>query len=972
MWDKVHEPIKRINTKPCDSDANIKAHLYRLLEKSGELDGLKSRLRSRLISEMTKSVQCGVREREILSRSQNSKSMYPDLVNSLIADYLQTHDLTYTLSVFLPEVRMGQDKVLRPIEIMHALGLERKMQQTEYILSAPGKGPMSLSEQILYLLSRLCTKQTEDKEAQTEEMSDVNEVLDKIEHTYETRRLLDVNASRNAFDERVHSYQELLQRQSKLELDKKMEIFKATQMVQLKEALEREQLEKFQKYRKELEEELRDRIQTLTQREHELEERVSAANKSIDREAYHHRQKIETETQLIQLQAANLKQGEEKLQSLRNEDETRLIKTKKELELKATQLEDEKKFLETERNATEAIKADLMKQRKKYSELEIVDFNQLKEQNNARCRDLEALQSRLSEAFREIEKHKQATATAQAELEATNILRQEIQRLRASLVHERAMFDQERTQLQSRLEETMKEKQLIFIRLTERDTELSGLRVQLCELQNNVASRGSRMLRTRHSKTTLTREALSSDVSEERENSLASDTESEISKALCTGAQYKGQADYGKTSLFPHSAEWALQLKKTRHRLNQIQCESEQLESAYCRWRASSSQQLGRERSSMDNWPFSMSMAKNDQNYDYYPFKSNPLATQPNFDPDIVKTRVNEKREPDFKDNINPANPDILLQMAPRLLVTTPATSANLHQSRKQTQEATTEQANDAGIVEWPASAESTPSVDIGDSECLKPPTCVNFTQGHAKECDAKSVSSHSTQPPHRNLPSLKHSAKGDDPNCSSPVMNVSLHGATEVKEAGICAATPPGMPRRTPELEHQIPCGRPAQPVISEDRSHTALDIQTSSHTGHELKPNNMNIQTDERVAPCDVVHGSGTPEEADTFPSIYNIEAAASPADGTTPIDIMEKYLHLSQGRHTEMAVTQANNESEGCHAMTFREFLGGRQSTTPSTEPECNSEKACSSSLMSGPGHTESTRNNSDSNEKSDELW
>ncbi|OON15800.1 hypothetical protein X801_08393, partial [Opisthorchis viverrini] len=99
----------------------------------------------------------------------------------------------------------------------------------------------------------------------------------------------------------------------------------------------------------------------------------------------------------------------QEIERLRIGEQLRLSQQKNELELCKLRLDDRKenmKTLESERQMVQSIKVELMEKKKRFSEMELAEYDLLKEQKESLKKDVELLKSQLKKAQKEIEGHK--------------------------------------------------------------------------------------------------------------------------------------------------------------------------------------------------------------------------------------------------------------------------------------------------------------------------------------------------------------------------------------------------------------------------------------------------------------------------------------------------------------------------------------------------------------------------------------
>ncbi|GAA53706.1 hypothetical protein CLF_110836 [Clonorchis sinensis] len=237
------------------------------------------------------------------------------------------------------------------------------------------------------------------------------------------------------------------------------------------------------------------------------------------------------------------------------------------------------KTLESEKQMIQSIKTELMEKKQKFSEMELAEYDLLKEQKESLKKDAELLKSQLKKAQKEIEGHKGALTTAQLELDAVKTSKQEVELLRTYLNNERASFSHEKRQLQAQIDEQAKENRELSERLSRSEKEVAHLRRSLADIC--TGHRREEVARVAHfgllNSGDAVQEAKGFPLTDSEPSSRDSPLNLKMRPPMCHSKSPQGtQADY-----------WAKRLEEARQRMAKLQCESERLETVYERWRAS-------------------------------------------------------------------------------------------------------------------------------------------------------------------------------------------------------------------------------------------------------------------------------------------------------------------------------------------------------------------------------------------------
>ncbi|KAF6779279.1 hypothetical protein AHF37_01099, partial [Paragonimus kellicotti] len=182
------------------------------------------------------------------------------------------------------------------------------------------------------------------------------------------------------------------------------------------------------------------------------------------------------------------------------------------------------------------------------------------------------------------ERHSVQLATAEAELGTLNVIRQEADRLRTCLSNERSAFSHERIQIQSQLDNQIADKQRLIERLKRAEADLARLRKSSVFCEHSYSG-------NKHFETLSC--VRSKPIEDENDFCSQTESESEAMSIVSTIQTTRGTQDPAKkiqkgvTNSAQASDYWTQKLEEARQRLASLQCESEKLESAYDRWRAS-------------------------------------------------------------------------------------------------------------------------------------------------------------------------------------------------------------------------------------------------------------------------------------------------------------------------------------------------------------------------------------------------
>ena len=341
--------------------SDIKAELFSLFRKQGLDHDLKAHMRAQLLNRIRGQKQ--VKSGDLKFR----------MICSLFMDFLRQHGFSYTPSVFVPECGHS-DKLLSQPEICQLLGLSLQHEK-------------SLLEFMLEYFENLQKQPpTMDSYAQTEDsaaIATLEERLRLIDLQYINKTRTDIDPT--TIEERMLRYQR--------ECDARMRNELAAEITRIREIeISAMRIEEANKYRQQLqlsrakeEEQWRQKLDSLKERERESRERLAIREKEIEAKEFSQRQQFlkdieqlkqrESEMQKsakLEIQAAEIerksweakrKEVESKLKDLeitrhglQNKAEEDFLQYKREFERK---YEEDRLRMITERAEIEAMKKSL-------------------------------------------------------------------------------------------------------------------------------------------------------------------------------------------------------------------------------------------------------------------------------------------------------------------------------------------------------------------------------------------------------------------------------------------------------------------------------------------------------------------------------------------------------------------------------------------------------------------------------------
>ncbi|CAH8484094.1 unnamed protein product [Heterobilharzia americana] len=386
-----------------DKYENVRS-VYRLLKEKGDIEKLKSHVRQRLILGFA-SLESTVTKYDDRNTDQTIK-----LANCIIVDHMKVQECDYSLSVFLPEVGLTDYETEEYVRNFLSSNVRSGCAVWDKMISFRQESNSFLVS-ILKALSDVSGVLSEKKSTQTFDVDccELDQKLNDINKEYEAIRSSEILHTKKIFEERLQHYKYEISEQYQLKLTQQMHEFRQNEMNTMKLKMEEEFQKRLDEHVKRLEQEFENRLQSLNEQEKLLKEKYSLSQQKEEREAFIKRQALQAELDadsnrkrenttskglekyeleikkhesLLQIREKTLENEiHEHVDRIRMEDEIKLLKQHKEIELQSVQLSENQKILEEKLKTFEQLKQDLIKQQNKFTEMEIFDYNTIKTQN---------------------------------------------------------------------------------------------------------------------------------------------------------------------------------------------------------------------------------------------------------------------------------------------------------------------------------------------------------------------------------------------------------------------------------------------------------------------------------------------------------------------------------------------------------------------------------------------------------------
>nr|CAH8829888.1 unnamed protein product [Trichobilharzia regenti] len=600
-----------------DKYENVR-NVYRLLKEKGDIDKLKSQIRQRIILGFA-SLENPVPKSDCEIIDENVR-----LVDCLIADHMKHQGYDYSLSVFLPEIGFTSYESEEHIKnlLFSKSTISRNLWQK---IASYHQDTSSFLVSILKAEADISDVLKEQKSVQTCDLDvcELDQRLKDIDKEYEAVKSADILHLKKTFEDRLEYYKREVGEQYQVKLTQQMTEFRQNELNTIKLEMEGRFQERIKEHVMRLEKEFEIRLQSLNDQEELLKEKYNLSEQREEREAFVKRQALQAELDTIQFMKTQLDQerlqierekkqmlkdhenrereikkhenlleirektleGEiqEHVDRIRMEDEIKLLKQRKEIEIQSLQLSENQKMLEEKMKTFEQLKQDLIKQQNKFTEMEINDYDTIKTQNEVYKNEITSLQKQLKNAIVELEEQKQITASATTELGVLSVVKQEIERLMNTLNNDRVTFIQEKINLQKKLNE----QQNVIHKLMERLALHDGGNIYPGQYYSSHCT-GTCV--TNHPRTTHQNVTKTHQLTEAERRSIYEECNLSISSDM-SGESFMGVKNAKKSSnpapsCNPQFDQWSQRLELSRRRMAQLQMVSEQFDSIYEEWKS--------------------------------------------------------------------------------------------------------------------------------------------------------------------------------------------------------------------------------------------------------------------------------------------------------------------------------------------------------------------------------------------------
>lgn len=389
------------------SAEELKNSLFESLRKSGTVESLKAQLRAQVVDKLQGENGDLLKRQAHQNRLQDGSGPEDELeehiLQSLVADYLESRGCMYTLSVFVPEDGLGDRIPLSRAELSRILHYEESRRSSSsddegQDENSRGEGNLSQNAQshlktqveripllkevlgrqgdiYLPMLSRRPAPQTtrcKDSGTQTADgerfdgdtaISVLDRKLNRINERYALQLERESLAPRRSEEERMIRYQRDCDKRAEEHIRRELKRFQESELAAMRmqeRALMRKEIGR---ERDSMRKELQGRLAQISERERALEEAMRREHADMEAALFEERQKLlqrfatsdaksSQERRELEIERKALKQSEKNLEKMRAELEQRL------LELRTLELDLKRKYEDEIRTYRQSVLSD--------------------------------------------------------------------------------------------------------------------------------------------------------------------------------------------------------------------------------------------------------------------------------------------------------------------------------------------------------------------------------------------------------------------------------------------------------------------------------------------------------------------------------------------------------------------------------------------------------------------------------------
>ncbi|GFR77716.1 oral-facial-digital syndrome 1 protein [Elysia marginata] len=484
-----------------------------------------SQLRNSLVTELQQSVRGPLTLKDL--KTPEEGSLLHRASNSLVANHLRACQYEYSLSVFLPECGLSQDKKFETSDLLKLLNISPQSRLYQRLAShTEQESKKGFLWQLLSEVSSLHANSINTIGCQTDlikmgPVTPLDEKLSDVDELYSSRREEFLRTGRAGAEERLLSFQRQLEDRYNTQLKMEIARMRDAEISTIKMNEKENSRKALEQARRELERSYKDKHDALVNRERNASERLQQQTEIQERETFAQRQTILEEIEAVRQREAEVKreaevnEREKKLAEKRVKDKEEEIR-RRELEVKQKEnsfeqrlqnemaqfkLDQQARYIERVQNV-EVREATLKEAR--YSEVnanknneylnaklrDMSDYKTLKEQVVLYRNELETVRTRLAEVLSMNERERGRQEELLRELRRPSpeslMLHRDFERCKEELRQEQTLFGQQKQLLEARLKEELDRNRDLVRRFEEQNLQMREMNREVVDLRQSL------------------------------------------------------------------------------------------------------------------------------------------------------------------------------------------------------------------------------------------------------------------------------------------------------------------------------------------------------------------------------------------------------------------------------------------------------------------------------------------------------
>ncbi|KAI9146276.1 hypothetical protein BKA69DRAFT_8220 [Paraphysoderma sedebokerense] len=305
------------------SEESLRSSLYNTLAASGITDQIKSQVRTKLIHTLKQRNVALISPSSLNNTANEQESrLFYKVTDSLIIDYMRSRGMDFSLSVYMPECGMELKQSFSSSEVERVLNLHKRIGIAAHILHSTRNSEHPFLLSLLKSLSEVSNPVQVELGCQTDftptEVESLESKMVQMERDHKAQLERERETMKEKFDDMKRQYEQRMDERVHLEVEKRMERFRETELIGL-QVQEREKSQRqLEKLKKELEKDYLTRKQEfddiLTKEKRRIEEKEEFVNSL--------KQSLARERDTLKITETSLKRGHElAMQSLKMEED---------------------------------------------------------------------------------------------------------------------------------------------------------------------------------------------------------------------------------------------------------------------------------------------------------------------------------------------------------------------------------------------------------------------------------------------------------------------------------------------------------------------------------------------------------------------------------------------------------------------------------------------------------------------------